>query len=82
MAAKRKWTYWHRCIFAHKSCENMKVGDIVGMDEITKEWHGHDAKLKGFFVKARFELLGKLPHDLHETDPKEASLRIKTGDWS
>jgi hypothetical protein len=82
VAAKRKWTYWHKCVYADDTCENMKVNDVVGMDEPTKEWHGHSDKLKGFYVKARFVLMGKLPYNLHEIDPKEASRRIKGSEWS
>ena len=60
----------------------MKVGDIVGMDEVTKDWHGHDDKIKGFYVKASFALLGKLPYNLHETNPAEAHRRINAREWS
>jgi hypothetical protein len=81
MTAKRKWTYWHKCTYAD-TCESMRVNDVVGMDEPTKEWSGHSDELKGFYVKARFVLLGKLPFNLHETDPEEANRRIKECEWS
>ena len=82
--SKRKWTYWHRCIWVHRDHkkDSTKVGDVVGIDEPTEEWHWHSDKIKGFYVKVKFELLGKLPYNLHETDPAEASRRIVAGEWS
>jgi hypothetical protein len=83
MATKRKYTYWHRVIMVdrRKSC-SFKVGDVVGLERITHEFSGHDAKSTGFYTMVLFEFLGKLPRDLHETDPSEASRRINAGEWS
>lgn len=80
--SRRKWTYWHIVEeVLDPVAYTSKKGTIVGLEEIHKEWQSW-SKEKGFFVSARFKFLGKLPVDLHETDPKEAGRRIKAGEWS
>lgn len=79
--SRRKWTYWHIVEeVLDPVAYTSKVGTIVGLDSIHKEWQSWSSK-KGFFVSARFKYLGKLPVDLHETDPKEATRRIEAREW-
>lgn len=80
--SRRKWTYWHIVEeVLDPIAYTSKKGTIVGLDYIHREWQSW-SKERGFFVSARFKYLGKLPFDLHETDPKEAGRRIKEGEWS
>lgn len=78
---RRKWTYWHVVTEVLDSkAYSSKKGDIVGLESVHKEWPSW-SKEKGFFISARFKYLGKLPVDLHETDPAEATRRIEAKEW-
>ena len=79
---KRKWTYWHKVITVdEKDPGTFEVGQIFGSSSRhEREWHGY-TKERGFNLMATIAYLGKLPYDLHEKDPAEATRRIEAGQY-
>lgn len=79
---KRKWTYWHKVVAIDpKDHGSFKVDEIFGSSHRhSKEWPMW-TKERGFFTAAIIQYLGKLPYDLHETNPDEAIRRIEAKEW-
>lgn len=77
---RKKKMYWHIVTWVHPDAKGREhfftEGEIAGFSEKRTEAYLYDPEAKGFYVAAKFDLLGITPSTYHEEYPLEAIARI------